>query len=555
MVQTLDLTQIINPLAQTIRVTEPQGVVLTGVGLYFHSKPPSTSPDIPVFVEIRPVTESGVPSPYTRYPGTIVSKTRADITASETYDANNVEKFEFPVPLFVPENAELAIVVHTNAAAGEYKLWAGKLGEFEYGTTEKRITKQPNVGSFFSSSNGTTWSPIQTQDIAFKVYQAKFINELNRAVFSADVMPPRKLSHAFGLDNPMFFTNGDSDIKVVHGAHGLQDSDVVKITGLDSDTEYAGIFGKSILGKRVVKNVDAFGYTISADSAATSTVRSGGNNIFASGQMPFDEFTVKIPVEVPDNTEIQGSMDYYTHKYLGKNNTPYQSLTNIGFAVNKVQIPFKSGVIMNQYQESDRSVVDGSLKVKLDLVTRNQNVSPYINANITQFQAVHNLIDNPDSAGAFQGVNGYDSSGANGYNMVHTIPYVSETEPTLGSATAKHITVPITLATTATSIKVYMDAERPVDTEFEVYYRTAIVSDVENPIINRNWIKFATNSSSLDRSNYDDLSANDRQGYKEYFFSKFDLQAFDQLQIKITMYSKLSNKVPKFANLRVLSTL
>ena len=91
--------------------------------------------------------------------------------------------------------------------------------------------------------------------------------------------------------------------------------------------------------------------------------------------------------------------------------------------------------------------------------------------------------------------------------------------------------------------------------EFEVYYRTTIASDVDNPILEKNWVKFTTNSSSLDRSNYDDLSANDREGYKEYFFSKFDIQAFDQLQIKITMYSKLSNKVPKFANLRVLSTL
>lgn len=556
MVQTLDLTQIINPLAQTIRVTEPGGVTLTGIGLYFYSKPPSESPNMPVTLEMRPVTEGGFPSSYTRYPGTVVTKSRADVTAQTTFNASTGEtKFDFEVPLYVPENTELAIVLHTNAAAGEYQIWSGELGQFEYGTTEKRITKQPYVGSFFSSSNGTTWSAIQTRDIAFKVYKAQFRAVSNNAAFYADVPPPDPLSYTPGLNNPLFFTAGDSDVKVIHGAHGLQNGDTVKITGLDSGTTYAGVFGHSILGRRTIKNVDPFGYTITADSAADSDVRSGGNAMFSTGQMPFDTFKLIAPAEIPDNTSISGVLNYRTHQHWGSTATKYTAGNSLGFTINEFAIPEKTGVVMNQYQESDYSLTNGSLKATLNLSTNNANIAPYVNANIMQFYAMHNLIDNSDSNGAFAGANGYDSNGADGYNMVHTIPFIAETEPGLGSATARHVTKVISLSSKATSIKVFIDAKRPTGSEFEVYYRIANSSEFDLPIGNRNWVKFNTNSSTANRSNYEDLSAADRGTYREYNFSQFDLDDFDLLQIKITMYSTNTKDVPLFKNLRVLSTI
>ena len=556
MVQTLDLTQIINPAAQTIRVTEPGGVTLTGIGLYFYSKPPSDSPNLPVTIEMRPVTEGGIPSSYTRYPGTVVTKARSAVTAQTTFDAATGEtKFDFEVPLYVPENTEVALVIHTNAAAGEYQIWVGDLGEFEFGTTEKRITKQPYVGSFFASSNGTTWTALQSRDIAFKVYRAQFRSISNNAVFYADVPPPEQLSYAPVLNNPLFFTSGDSDVKVLHGAHGLQNGDTVKLTGLDSGTEYAGVFGHSLLGKRTIKNVDPFGYTITADSAADSSVRSGGNNIFATGQMPFDKFKLISPVEIPDNTSIAANLDFKTHQHWGSTSTKYSTGNTLGIVLNEWLNPSTTGVIMNQYQESDYSVPDGSLKATINLSTQNINVAPYINSNLTQFYALHNLIDNPDSNGAFQGSNGYDSNGGDGYNMVHTINYVAETAAALGSATARHVTKVISLTQKATSIKLYIDALRPAGSEFDVYYRTANSSEIDLPIGDRNWVRFSKNSATANRSNYEDFGADDRADYREYFFSQFDLPDFDLLQVKITMYSTNSKKVPLFQNLRILSTI
>ena len=556
MVQTLDLTQIINPLAQTIRVTEPGGVTITGIGLFFYSKPPSDSPNLPVTLEVRPVTEGGLPSSYNRYPGTISTKARADITAQTEFDAATGEtKFDFEVPLYVPENTEIALVLHTNAAAGEYQIWAGDLGEFEYGTTEKRITKQPYVGSFFASSNGTTWSALQTRDIAFKVYKAKFRTINNDAVFFADVPPPEQLSYSSALKNPLFFTAGDSDVKVIHGAHGLQNGDTIKLTGLDSATEYGGVFGRSLLGKRTIKNVDPFGYTITADSAADSDVRSGGNDIFATGQMPFDRFKLISPAEIPENSEIIAELDYRTHKQFGNNATKYTSGPRSSFVINEWQDPTQTGVIMNEFQESDYSVTEGSLKATINLKTENQNVAPYVNANLMQFYALHNLIDNSQPASAFAGANGYDSNGADGYNMVHTIPFIAETESGLGSATARHVTKVISLSAKATSIKAFIDCLRPVGSGFEMYYRTANSSEIDLPIGARNWVKFSTNNSTANRSNYEDLGALGRNDYREYYFSQFDLPDFDLVQLKITMYSENTQKVPLFKNLRVLSTI
>ena len=88
-----------------------------------------------------------------------------------------------------------------------------------------------------------------------------------------------------------------------------------------------------------------------------------------------------------------------------------------------------------------------------------------------------------------------------------------------------------------------------------MYYRTANSSEIDLPIGARNWVKFSTNNSTANRSNYEDLGALGRNDYREYYFSQFDLPDFDLVQLKITMYSENTQKVPLFKNLRVLSTI
>jgi hypothetical protein len=554
MAQYLNLTQVTNPVAQTIRITEPGGVVLTGVGLYFYSKPPVASPNLPINIEVRPVTEGGNPSGLQVYPGTITSKARADITASTTYDAATGEtKFTFPSPLYVPANTEVALVIHTNAAPGEYQIWTAKMGDFAFGSTEKRITAQPYIGSFYSSANGTTWTPEQSKDLTFKLYQAKFRKNRAKAVFGAPIAPEQKLSQYELQNNPLFFTTGDSDVKVLHPYHGLLNGDTVRLTGLDSATTYSGVLGSSILGKRTIKNRDPYGYTITADSAADSDIRSGGNDILATGQLPFDSFKVNIPVSKTDVGDVKGFIRYKTFTPYGINTNGYQT-DQRNMDLNVWQKPLLTGVVMNHYQESDRSITKGSLLIGANITTENENTAPYINAEASSITLLHNLIDNSDSNGAFAGANGYDSQGGNSFNKINTIDFVPETAIFGASALARHITKVVTLREKATSMRVYVDAFRPSTTEFSVWYRTAIAND-QTPIGEVEWSQFSKDQTTANRSNYSDMATNDNYEFKEYYFTKFDLPEFDQFQVKIVMNSPTSYKVPMFKNLRIISTI
>ena len=46
----------------------------------------------------------------------------------------------------------------------EYKVWISQMGEQDVSGTNRLISTQPHMGSFFKSQNNTTWSAVQSQD-------------------------------------------------------------------------------------------------------------------------------------------------------------------------------------------------------------------------------------------------------------------------------------------------------------------------------------------------------------------------------------------------------
>ena len=553
----MNLTDVSSPLAQTFNVTEPGGVMLTGVGLYFFSKPGASEGNFPVTVELRPVTEGGGPSAREIYPGTKVVKSKADITASTTYNATTGEtKFDFPVPFHVPENTQLALTVSTNAAPGAYKIWIAQLGDFEYGSTSRRVVDQPNVGSFFTSSNGTTWTPEQNRDLTFKVYNAQFINQNSVATLYADTPPPRLLSDISANDNPLTFTSGDSDIKVSHPQSGFQIGDNVRISGLDSATTYYGIFGHSIMGKKTIKSVDPYGYVFAADSAADSSGRGGGTGIIADEQLIVDTFKLNLPDFVPQSTTISYKANMTRGKSYAGNNTPYERQTTFNINNKAWWEPEKPFLIASEIQESDRLSSLPSSVFSVVFNTENVNVAPYININAASLETGHNVIDYADSAAVFAGASGLDSDGTGGRNILTTTPYIAESSFIGGSNAAKFIAKPVLLASPASSIKVLVDAQRTSHSDFEVWYRTAKLGDEINYLGIKSWNKFSTSSIPPNTSNYDDMPVDeDFQTFREYSFSQFSIPDFDVYQIKIVMKSKNSARPPLFQNLRTIATV
>ena len=151
---------------------------------------------------------------------------------------------------------------------------------------------------------------------------------------------------------------------------------------------------------------------------------------------------------------------------------------------------------MSDANETLRLSGNESTKIRVGLITNNKYVAPFINADNAALGITSNFID-------FQESDGYVGTNR---NKLTTIDYVAETEPGQGTTLSKHITIPFQLDETATSIRVYVDAIRPPNSDFVVWFRTS-KSTSEVPIDEENWTAFSRTIDPPNTSNYTDLGA------------------------------------------------
>lgn len=562
-----NLTQVINPVAQTIRITEPGGIVLTAASLYFYSAPAVTDPQAALSFELRPVVD-GIPSSKTFIPGTRVTKTAAEIRAIANTVWNQSGtlpevKFTFPEPVLIPERSSIAMVIYTNATPGHYQLWHAEMGEFQWIdgvlSTVSRVKSQLASGVLFQSSNGTVWTPKQNLDLAFKIYKAKFTEQNSYATFRASAPPIKSLSDNGKISAPLIFTSGSNRLKVIQQNHGYLSGDTVTLSydanasnnTITEATTTAGVLGSSILGNRTITKVDASGYTIIMDSDADSSIKAGGNGLLATQQYRFGVMKLNAPVLVPENTTLFATADLTQFADIMDSdstltrNTKYATTTNLPletYGMNIFNVPF---VIADSNQEQSELSGNSSMTIRFGMNTSNQNVAPTINATHTSVFLGSAFIDNPDSDNAVF---------VAGKNKLTTLPFVPETDPKFGSAIAKHVTIPYNLIqkNPAQSIRVLVDAYRPEQSEFDVLYRTC--NRDNNDIEQIEWKYFSKSPEGPNISNYNDMPRGEM--LREYEFNAFDLDSsFDTYQIKIVFKSENSALVPSIRNLRTIATV
>lgn len=554
----LQLTEQLNPMSQTFRVTETNGSVLTAIGLFFQSAPAITDDQLPITIELRPVTEGGNPSGLRFISGTKVTASAAAIraVASTTFSSATEYKFTFEQPIYVPGNIELALVAYTNAKVGQYKIWAGKIGEHKFGSTTELVTQQLASGVFFQSSNGTAWSKDQEVDIAFKVYRAVFDTSVTSTAYMNTNLPKRKLLTENVYTNnltrypaePFIFTKDNSKIRVIHPGHGFLIGDKVKISsdssGIDSADTVNGISASEILRTHTIDSADPFGYTISVTSTADSSLRGGGTNIYATEQYIIDDFILSAPNIIPTGSSLSFNGDFTTSKSFAGNETPYATTSNVSLDLLQPTKFRNPHVIASKEQEDDPAKLNGdpSTVIRAVFNTTDQYVAASFDLPTTNLRTLANFIDYPQS----------DDSSATNRNNITTIDYVAETEPDGGTNASKHITIPFQLEQSATSIRVYIDAIRPVGSDFSVWYRT-INTSTTDLISNQNWVEFSKTINPPNSSNY--LQIGETGVYRQFEFNVYDLPDFDTYQIKITMNSTNSSSVPEFKNLRTIATV
>ena len=511
-----------DPLAQTFFVSDQDGVFITSVDIYFNSK----DDIIPVQLQLRP-TVNGVPASDEIMPGSVVFKSPSNVNVSD--DATAVTTFTFEEPVFLMPYEEYSVVLL--AECDSYNVYIAETEEFILGSTEKRITSQPAMGSLFKSQNGSTWEPDQTKDLMFKIKRAKFTTDAANIIMRNATVPLRLL----GTD-PIATVSGDATLTITHEDHGFVVGDDVKIYGLDSSVSYAGIAATDIMGTRAITAVDHDTFTVEAGSNATLTKSIGGFSTVNSQNIPFEEVWPYLETNLPQSTSLAVSGKFVSGKSVAGSETAYsQDNGYIPLALRQRNIFNAPRVIASDYLETaNLPSGEKSATIKVDMETTSEFVSPVVDMQRASLWLTHNRIDNPDSEG---------SSLA---NINTPLNFVAETNKTGGTVIAKHITRPVTLAEAAVGLKIILAANRPSVADFEVYYK-AISDDARFDDVDWVEVEREVNLPSDENPSI----------YRDYQFivgGPGGLSVpFNRFILKIVMKSYNNARVPTFKDLRVIA--
>ena len=126
------------------------------------------------------------------------------------------------------------------------------------------------------------------------------------------------------------------------------------------------------------------------------------------------------------------------------------------------------------------------------------------------------------------------------------INFIAETDKSSGSHLSKHVTKPIPLVVDAVGLKILLSANRPPDSEFELYYKT--ISE-DQTLSTMQW-KLANVENPV-------AADENRDAFREYRYliggQNGNMTPFTAFQIKIVFRSKNSSKVPVIKDLRAIA--
>ena len=518
-----------DPIAQSFFVnkrTYPNGMFLTDVDIFFKTK----SDSVPVSVQIREVV-NGTPVEYPM-PGAVKFVAAADVQVPSdlTEDdgllgriRNAPTNFEFDEPIYLLPNKEYAIVVLADTT--DYEAYVAETYDFIIGTTSARISKQPYLGVFFQSQNGTTWSPDQTKDLMFRINKAVFETSASLYLENGDI-PNKKLQN-----NPIETTSGSSIVHVYHLGHGFIKNDKVTISGVA--TSIAGIPLNSLNGTFDIINCDWSGYTIDTGTNAVNSIRSGGNDVIASQNVMINEIIPILENITPNSTSISPSIKFTTGAAWGTGrntdvNDAYGETDYLPVSLENLNLLVEPYLVANLENEVENFSGNKTMSAKVDLATSDTNVSPIIDLERTSVVTVENSID-------------YQTEFNTPINLV------AETEPDGGSSASKHITTVTEIQNSATGLHIIYSAAIPPFADIDLYYRT---STSDESITDKNWVYRPRTGSATQ-------GTDNQETFREYQAliggpGGF-MPPFTKFQLKFVLKSSNSSFIPRLADIRAIA--
>lgn len=504
-----------HPIAQSFFVDEINGIYCTKVDLFFAARDTA----FPVSLQIRPMV-NGQPSSDTILPGTHMVKAGTAVNTST--NATTATTFEFPEPVFLKGLTDFALVI--TADSPDYQIYIAQTNEFLIGSTEKRVDRQPVLGSLFYSQNGATFTAAQNQDLTFKLHQAKFNNGTNGLVALKNASLPKHLL----APNPISVEATSSTVTVRHYNHGMQVGQTVNLSGVDP-AGVGGITFANLTGNRTITKVDAFGYQYTAGAAADSDVIGGGIDVQATKNIPFSIIYPNISFLKPNSTEIQAGIKATTSRSLGGTETSFRKQSSFNDLVlndnNEANEIYMVANAASETAELGSGV--RSMDIQLQLISDDNNVSPMIDMQRASAGLINYVIDNQTSSG-------------------DSIVFIEETDARGGSSVSKHVTTPVQLQEGAVGAKIMFTANRPPSALIDVYYRFANTDEIlsDKPYI----LATEETSNPVDEN---------KLTFREYRYliggQGGDEAEFQQMQFKFVFRSTNMARVPVMKDLRIIA--
>lgn len=538
-----------DPLAQTFQVgvEDQNGVFIKKVRVFFATKDDT---GLPVMCQIRP-TVNGVPASAEVVPGGIAVLPQSQVTAIEaTYSNPTIDEmlangtdFEFEEPIYLAPLKEYAIVLQTPSM--KYRTYISRVEDFTLGSTEKRISEQPDLGSLFKSQNSMLWEPSQTEDLAYQLFRCEFNTSGNALLENVNVDPAVLTKNPFAVIKADVDAGGNKakTVTVINRGHGLRRGDISTISGLDANTRFNGVLGSSIIGNRTVTSVDGTAYQFLADSAFDKPGRFGGGKCNGSTNPTFDLVWPTVQTMKVPTTNITMSAKFTTNSSLVDSSSGRFIQDNTFSLIQNQKNNYFNAprCIINPNEESTELTTYSHPKsaiIQMSMTSTDSKVSPVIDMQRAGLAMIGNMIDKQDSAST------------DGFNV--PLSYFPETT-IAGSSLAKHVTQEVTLEETAKGIKVILAANKPPEANFKLYYKTG---EAEDRLKAKVWV-LATPDNVLP-------SDTNPSKFREYRYtiggfgdinnlSGADLADFRKFKLKIVMESTNSAKVPIIRDLRAIA--
>ncbi|QIG70811.1 putative adsorption associated tail protein [Rhizobium phage RHph_I1_18] len=464
-----------DPIAQSIFVSMPDTSVSTGmivdkIGVFFRSKDPTLG----VTVSLMEMT-SGLPDSSR----ILATKHLEASEVSVSNDGSAETIFDFDNLAYLARDKFYAFMVRPDGDSPEYTIWVAEVGGTDI-DTGRQIFTNPYIGVMFVSANMNTWTAIQTEEIKFNVYRAKFT----------------------ALTGTAKFVNEDDDFFTVDGFNKANSSVAIQ-TG---DVVY-----RAIAGVAQTSNVSPFGIVQSVDEVNDQLIVDSSTGLYAAGHTiqihrPFmnGQNTISSNTLIATANIVSIDNQYYS-AVVPRFATSIPAYTDITMQFKgtdtafTIDADFSSvvGETDTEFVDKDRIVVSRSNEV----ASMSGNKSALFNLNFkTQDDFMSPILDLRRKTSLF---------------IENIINNDATNESTIyGNAVAKYVGPIVTLAEgqDAEDINFYVTAYRPTGTDVKVYVKLANATDA-SPFDGKVWTEMTCTEGA---NTYG--STSNPEDYREYKF-------------------------------------